>query len=130
MSGDGLVHEVVNGLFNREEKRERALQMGVGVIPGGRNNALAKSLLDYSGETFSVENAAFLVAKGRARSMDITQIRREGGGPPIYACLGVQWAGISDIDIESESLKCCGFMCYYFWSMWRVMARRTYRMRI
>ena len=43
VSGDGLVHEVYNGLFEREDWAQ-ACQIPVGVIPGGSGNGLAKSV--------------------------------------------------------------------------------------
>ena len=36
VSGDGLLHEVINGLMHREDWQE-AMKIPVGVIPGGKN---------------------------------------------------------------------------------------------
>jgi hypothetical protein len=38
---------------------------------------LVKAVLTYAGEDYSVENAAFLVAKGRTMRMDLTEIEAE-----------------------------------------------------
>ena len=43
VSGDGLVHEVYNGLLARADWSE-ALGFPVGVIPGGSGNALVRSV--------------------------------------------------------------------------------------
>ena len=43
VSGDGLVHEVYNGLFERDDWAQ-ACQIPVGIIPGGSGNGLAKSV--------------------------------------------------------------------------------------
>ena len=43
VSGDGLVHEVYNGLFERDDWA-LACQIPVGIIPGGSGNGLAKSV--------------------------------------------------------------------------------------
>ena len=43
ISGDGLVHEVYNGLLRRENWQD-ACKTLIGVIPGGSGNALAKSI--------------------------------------------------------------------------------------
>ena len=44
----------------------------LGFIPGGSANGLVKAVLDHAGEEFSVENAAFIAAKGRVVRMDLT----------------------------------------------------------
>ncbi len=49
----------------------------IGFIPGGSANGLVKAVLDHAGETYSVESAAFLVAKGRTMKMDLTEIEAE-----------------------------------------------------
>ena len=77
VSGDGLIHEVVNGLFSRSDWLQLMSSINLGFIPGGSANGLVKAVLDYSGEEFSVENAAFVAAKGRSTRMDLTEIEAE-----------------------------------------------------
>uniref|UniRef100_A0A7N8Y470 sphingosine kinase n=1 Tax=Mastacembelus armatus TaxID=205130 RepID=A0A7N8Y470_9TELE len=47
MSGDGLLFEVINGLMEREDWQE-AIQIPLGILPGGSGNALAASVHHYS----------------------------------------------------------------------------------
>lgn len=77
VSGDGLIHEVVNGLYRRQDWLQLMSTMSIGFIPGGSANGLVKAVLDYSGEDYSVESAAFVVAKGRSMRMDLTEIDAE-----------------------------------------------------
>ena len=49
----------------------------IGFIPGGSANGLVKAVLSYSGEHYSVENAAFIAVKGRIMRMDLTEIDAE-----------------------------------------------------
>ena len=49
----------------------------IGFIPGGSANGLVKAVLDYAGEEYSIENAAFVCAKGRTMRMDLTEIEAE-----------------------------------------------------
>lgn len=72
VSGDGLIHEVVNGIYRRQDQILMMSTMALGFIPGGSANGLVKAVLDHSGEEFSVENATFLAAKGRVTRMDLT----------------------------------------------------------
>lgn len=39
--------------------------MSIGFIPGGSANGLVKAVLHHADEEYSVESAAFVVAKGR-----------------------------------------------------------------
>eukprot|EP01127_Copromyxa_protea_P022533 TRINITY_DN8113_c0_g1_i1.p1 TRINITY_DN8113_c0_g1~~TRINITY_DN8113_c0_g1_i1.p1 ORF type:complete len:366 (+),score=63.90 TRINITY_DN8113_c0_g1_i1:57-1100(+) len=48
VGGDGLVHEIVNGLVNHVDLKEKALEIPIGIIPAGSGNALANSLKIYT----------------------------------------------------------------------------------
>lgn len=45
VSGDGLLHEIVNGLMRRDDWLEISAKLTLGGIPGGTGNGLIKSLL-------------------------------------------------------------------------------------
>lgn len=45
VSGDGLLHEVVNGLMRRPDWTDLREKITVGGIPGGTGNGLIKALL-------------------------------------------------------------------------------------
>lgn len=64
ISGDGLIHEVVNGAFSREDRNEFLEKTTFGFIPAGTANGLVQTILDHNGEVFGIQNAAFLIAKG------------------------------------------------------------------
>ena len=46
VSGDGLFHEIVNGLMGRADWEEIKSKISLGIIPGGTSNGLVKSLLE------------------------------------------------------------------------------------
>uniref|UniRef100_A0AAY4ANB8 sphingosine kinase n=1 Tax=Denticeps clupeoides TaxID=299321 RepID=A0AAY4ANB8_9TELE len=48
ISGDGLLHEVINGLMERPDW-EQAIKTPVGILPCGSGNALAGSINHYAG---------------------------------------------------------------------------------
>ena len=48
VSGDGLLHEVCNGLMERPDAEE-AIKIPIGLIPGGSGNGLARSICHASG---------------------------------------------------------------------------------
>ena len=45
VSGDGLIHEIVQGLCHRQDWKEFKQTITLGFIPGGTGNGLVKSIL-------------------------------------------------------------------------------------
>jgi sphingosine kinase len=70
VSGDGVIHEVINGFLQRPDAREAIRKLPLGVIPGGTGNALSVSLL---GETtgFDPQYTALQVIKGTSHRIMI-----------------------------------------------------------
>lgn len=126
VSGDGLIHEVVNGLYRRADALTIMATTAIGFIPGGSANGLVKAVLDYSGEEFSVENAAFVAAKGRVTKMDLTEIEGEYQKEKIYSFLSTFWGILADCDINSEVLRCIGSARFTIWGIYRVLCLKTY----
>lgn len=98
----------------------------VGFIPGGSANGLVKAVLDYSGEEYSIENAAFLAAKGRITRMDLTEIEAEYQKQKIYSFLSTFWGVIADCDINSEGLRWMGTARFTVWGVYRVLCPVNY----
>lgn len=98
----------------------------IGFIPGGTGNGLVKAILNYAGESFSVENATFIAAKGRVIRMDLTEIEAEYQQAKIYSFLGTFWGILADCDINSEVLRCIGPARFTIWGTYRVLCLRTY----
>lgn len=45
VSGDGLIHEVVNGFMTREDDEYKRTPLPIGVLPGGTSDGLGKTVL-------------------------------------------------------------------------------------
>ena len=101
-----MVHEVINALCKREDG-DLARMFPVGVIPAGSANALSQVVCDKSGEPVSPEICSFIAIKGTTSPFDISLVKFESGSV-VYSFLSVFWALIADIDIESETCRCCG----------------------
>lgn len=46
ISGDGLIHEAINGMMNRPDKDEFCNSIAFGFIPAGTANGLHKSIVE------------------------------------------------------------------------------------
>lgn len=98
----------------------------IGFIPGGSANGLAKAVLDHAGEDYSVENAAFLVAKGRSMKMDLTEIEAEYETQKVYSFLSLFWGILADCDINSEVIRWIGPSRFTLWGIYRVICKKNY----
>lgn len=124
ISGDGLVHEVINALCKRENG-DLDRMYPIGVIPAGSANALAQTVCEKSGEPVSAEVCAFLAIKGKPVPFDISLVKFDSG-LTVYSFLSVFWAFIADVDIGSEKCRCCGACRFDLYGFWRVLALKRY----
>lgn len=62
VSGDGLPHEAINGIYTRKDWKE-VIDIPIGVLPGGSGNAFAKTVCFTSKVESGVINAAIIIAK-------------------------------------------------------------------
>ena len=85
VSGDGLIHEVINGLLNRKDWNTAVdvPELGqvrfrdtvtLGVVPGGSGNGMIKSLLHRAGEEYGITEAAYRLIKGNSVDCDLTEL--------------------------------------------------------
>lgn len=127
VSGDGLIHEVVNALYRRRDQISLLASLNLGFIPGGAGNGLVKSILDHAGEEYGDENAAYIIGKGRSMRMDVTEIEGEYEKEKIYSFLSTTWGVIADCDVNSEGLRRLGSIRFTLWGIFRVIFMRRYR---
>ena len=125
ISGDGLMHEVYNGLVSRPDK-DVACKIPVFILPGGSSNAMAYYLCEKSKEEFSLINCAYIAIKGKPVPLDANCIER-ANKPRIYSFMSICWGIIADIDIESEFLRFCGTLRFDIIGFWRALYLKKYR---
>ncbi len=74
VSGDSIIHEVLNGLFDRPDWREALSRLPLGIIPTENGNGLARSILNELDEPFDgkgLGTALLNVARGRVKNLDL-----------------------------------------------------------
>lgn len=128
ISGDGLIFECINGMMSRPDWKDLADSLIFGFIPAGTGNGLVKSVTAVSDPTsFSIEEAAFTVVKGRKMGLDLTEIELEyQPATKIYMFLSLSWGYIADCDINSEAIRWAGPTRMTLWGIYRIMARQYY----
>lgn len=127
IGGDGIIHEMLQGIRTRSDSHEVLGKLKLGVIGSGTSNGLAKSLAYASDELDSALDYAFLVAKGSTVKMDLSEYQTKSAS--YLSFLSFSWSMIADIDIESEMIRFVGFLRMDLWGAWCVLKLRKYRAR-
>lgn len=128
VGGDGILFEVVNGLYMREDYKTMAHPTPVVPIPGGTGNGLAKSILYDCDEDFSPLTATFVAIKGKPIPFDLSYVQT--ANYTHYAFLILGWGLISDVDILSEKMRWMGEPRLYVAAVYFTLARRMYAGRL
>ena len=58
-SGDGILHEIVNGIFHRPDRDIFLGRVAVAALPAGSANAFSKGITDYCGDDNRVETHCY-----------------------------------------------------------------------
>ncbi|ALC43016.1 Sk2 [Drosophila busckii] len=131
VGGDGLFHEIINGLLRREDWAKVMPAISLGIIPCGSGNGLARSIAHgYNEPYFSnpVLGASLTVISGRSSPMDMVRVQLQER--VMYSFLSIGWGLISDVDIESECIRMFGYQRFTIWTLYRWANLRTYNGRI
>ncbi|OBS73351.1 hypothetical protein A6R68_12028 [Neotoma lepida] len=130
MSGDGLMHEVVNGLMERPDWKT-AIQKPLCSLPGGSGNALAASLNYYAGyEQVTNEdlltNCTLLLCRRHLSPMNLLSLHT-ASGLQVYSVLSLSWGFVADVDLESEKYRRLGEIRFTVGTIFRLATLRTYQ---
>ncbi|EOD22226.1 hypothetical protein EMIHUDRAFT_207387 [Emiliania huxleyi CCMP1516] len=113
VGGDGVVHELVNGLFAREDADAAVSALSIGVLPGGSANSLCVSLLKANNEKSDSRRS-----KGGAVGEDDDS---PAEGRLLHGFLSMEWAFAADLDLGLEHLRWLGSP-----ALWLMLAQRQY----
>ncbi|KAJ2782920.1 Sphingosine kinase 1 [Coemansia javaensis] len=123
VSGDGLLHEVLNGLLRRPDWATYR-NIPLGIIPTGTGNGLARSL-----DVTWPEQAAVALVKAQSQPIDIMSTTLANGAVN-HCFLSVTWGLLADVDIESESMRWAGSARLDLYATVRMLNLRYYGGRL
>jgi sphingosine kinase len=127
VSGDGLIHECINGGMNRPDREQFMESIAFGFIPAGTANGLHKSVMEHANEEHGIHNAAFTCAKGRKTKMDLCELTLEyQPEKKIYMFLCLCWGIIGDVDLNSEFMRCIGEARFATYAVYRLANQIQY----
>lgn len=123
VSGDGLFHEVINGILSRPDWEKASKYLPIGTIGAGTSNAMSKNL-----DALTQVESTFGIIKGKTTLMDVFSIVQNG--QVTYSHLSVTWTLIADLDLDSETYRWMGSFRVVFGALIRLMNMRSYSGRV
>lgn len=124
ISGDGLFHELINGLL----KRVPSVDPVVGLIPAGSGNGLAWSAAHLESAADNVSFAMFKALQFKPKRLDL--FKYESGAETKYCMLSLMVGLIADIDLDSDKWRSLGSLRFDIYSVLRIITKRNYKIKI
>ncbi|NQT26303.1 diacylglycerol kinase family lipid kinase [candidate division KSB1 bacterium] len=110
IGGDGTMHELVNGMLTRQDKKKIPL----GLITGGTGNSFMHDL-----NCLDPVVAAKRIVQNRLRKLDIAEV--DAAGETIYGFNIVGWGLPTDINILADKMRWLGGQRYNVASVLEVL---------
>ncbi|XP_050351552.1 sphingosine kinase 1-like [Nymphalis io] len=128
VGGDGVLFEILNGMFERLDWQQAFAEVPLAILPCGSGNGLARTICHHYNEPYIPQNLTGLtmaIARGKTAHMDV--VRVETKSKIMFSFLSVGWGLLSDIDIESERLRAIGGQRFTIWALARLVGLRKYK---
>ncbi|KAF9949547.1 sphinganine kinase lcb4 [Mortierella alpina] len=122
ISGDGVLHEVVNGLMERPDAVV-AHKLPLGAIPAGSGNALSFSLLGEDHGSH-VGNAVLGILKGKAMAVDLCSVTQKNSR--FFSFVLQSFGLIADVDLGSEHLRWMGEARFTVSAVGKLLSQASY----
>lgn len=119
-SGDGLPHEVFNGLGKRPDARRALQQLAVAHIPCGSGNGMSCNL----NGTYIPSLSALAIVKGVRTPMDLVSLSQ--GDNRILSFLSQSLGIIAEADLGTENMRWMGAARFDVGVVQRIFAKKTY----
>ena len=120
VSGDGVFHEIINGLFTRKDWKN-VVNIPLGIIGAGTGNAISQNL-----DLNSPVRAFLAILNNNTSPLDIFSYYQPGIKSVQFSHLSITWGLIADLDIESEAYRWLGSERFTVAALIRLINFRTY----
>ena len=127
-SGDGIIHEIINAIFHRneEDKAKFLERCAICAIPAGSGNAISKAISYYCGDENSIENQCYYLCKGIKKKIDVQEMQLKGLDKKVYSVVSFMYGFLADCDLDSECLRCIGMFRTTLMGLVRYICLREY----
>ncbi|KAF9973524.1 hypothetical protein BGZ73_003214 [Actinomortierella ambigua] len=120
ISGDGVLHELMNGLLQRPDWDEARHRISLALISAGSGNAIATST-----GTRDRRVATLALIRGHTAKTDVFAMAQRGR-PRIYSLLMFTWGMMADSDLESDRYRWLGGLRFEIAGFMRIFRLRRY----
>lgn len=121
-SGDGLPHEIFNGLGKRADARRALGRLAVAHVPCGSGNAMSCNLYG----TPKAAPAALAIVKGVATPMDLVSITQGAEGKRYLSFLSQSLGIVAESDLATEHMRWMGEARFTVGFLQRVFRGKVY----
>ena len=123
-SGDGVPHEVFNGLAKKRDGRRALKQVAVVQLPCGTGNALSWNL----NGTDIPSLAALAVVKGKRTPLDLCSVTQlvDGEEKRFLSFLSQSIGIVAESDLDTEHLRWMGDLRFTYGVLTRLFGKTTY----
>lgn len=131
LSGDGVIHEIINGLMSRDDFHS-ALQLPIGIVPCGTGNTAISNILNYRRELFSPINATFIFIRALHcgfKSSNIANIINVNDELS-YSFIGIYYGISPTVVIRTQPLRFLGPLRYILGLLWYGMKGERFRAKL
>ena len=127
VGGDGTMHEALQGLCGRPDADRRAADLAFAVVPTGSGNGFAASIGALDAET-----AAWGIFRNARRPLDVCSVVQDpwNGADRKFMFLTLTFGFISDLDLDTESLRFLGQARFTLGAVYQMLAGRTTDARV
>lgn len=120
VSGDGLVHEVLNGFARRPDAAEALRKLPIGALAGGSGNAVCNSI----NGTDDMAICALNIVKSRPMPLDLMYITQ--GNMQFYSFLSQSYGIVAEGDLSTEEWRWMGSLRFVVGIVLRTLALSSY----
>lgn len=126
VSGDGLIHEILNGFMKRTDASEALKKIALGLIPSGTNNSYIISCLGEK-RGFDPAFAALQIVKGRSMAIDLCSVVYDDHR--YFSFLSQNYGTTAYADLGTEHLRWMGDARTVVGLLHEIFARNSYNIQ-
>ncbi|NNF33043.1 MAG: diacylglycerol kinase family lipid kinase [Saprospiraceae bacterium] len=119
MGGDGTMHEVINGMMDRED----GMKIPIGLIPGGTGNSFMHDL-----NCLDPQSAIRIIKEGNLKSIDLAEIKMKDGIRHAYNIVG--WGISVTINNLAEKWRKVGGQRYNLAALYEIIRNPNWQVKI
>mgnify|MGYP001245348544 CR=1 FL=1 len=120
IGGDGIIFEILNNI------KKYNLDIPLAEIPTGSGNGYFKSLTYSMNKEPTIDEAIVIINNNNILMVDLMEISNLS----IYCRLAISWGIISNIDIDTEWMRCLGKYRFDMGGVWNVITCPSYNGRL